>query len=434
MLTGSATPFSQQPIDVRTQILERWRLSYLPPLNAIYKQMTFVGKNLWLKTSPNFYRLSGFPKVPDHYKPGEHYQYDFLKFPAGEGPHVIETDVVIVGSGCGGGVCAKNLAEAGHRVLVVDKSYYFSPSQLPMSEEEGGIHLFDNGGVTTSDDGSINVIAGSTWGGGGTINWSASLQTQEYVRREWAQDRGLKFFETAEFQNCLDRVCHRMGVSADHIRHNHGNQVILEGARKLGYTAKAVPQNTGGTEHYCGYCSMGCGAAQKQGPVVSFLPDAAKAGAEFIEGYRVEKVLFDESSSGKKAIGVKGTWTSRNSQGGVDGPESGRTVREVIVKAKKVILSAGTLWSPIVLINSGLKVNLHSKNNPPTNIPRTGKSVATSISIPSTSSPGSSKKTSDPGKAESSPPSPPPSRTSTVTATAPNLKPRSCSPPSSSPS
>lgn len=65
---------------------------------------------------------------------------------------------MIVGSGCGGAVCAKNLAEAGHRVMVVDRSYYFSPSQLPMSERDGGVHLYVDGGVVTSDDASMFVF------------------------------------------------------------------------------------------------------------------------------------------------------------------------------------------------------------------------------------------------------------------------------------
>jgi len=208
-MTGYSTPFHEQPIHIRESILERWRLSYLPPLNAIHKQMTFLGKSIWLKTSPTFARISGFPAVPDQYKPGHDFEYEFLQFPAGSGPEIIKTDVVIVGSGCGGGVCAKNLAEAGHRVLVLEKSYYFPPSQLPLSEDAGWIHLFENGGIDSSDDASVNLVTGSTWGGGGSINWSASLQPQNFVRKEWAEDRGLTFFETAEFQNCLDRVCHR---------------------------------------------------------------------------------------------------------------------------------------------------------------------------------------------------------------------------------
>jgi choline dehydrogenase-like flavoprotein len=102
---------------------------------------------------------------------------------------------------------------------------------------------------------------------------------------------------------------------------------------------------------------MGCWSAQKQGPAVSWLPDAARAGAQFIEGFQVDRVLFDESGGTKKAIGVKGTWTSRNSRGGVDGPLSERTVRKVTIKATRVIVSGGTLWSPIILLKSGLKVS-----------------------------------------------------------------------------
>lgn len=356
MLTGYASPLQSHSINVRESILDSWRNSYFFPLRAIAKTMSLLGKHIWLKTSPNFDRVTGFAKVPDHYKPGSHYEYEFLQFRAGDEPHVIETDIVIVGSGCGGAVSAKNLAEDGHKVLVVEKSYYFPPSQLPMSEVTSSVHLFENGGVLINDDSSVSIIAGSNWGGGGTVNWSASLQTQEYVRKEWAEERGLKFFGSTDFQDCLDRVCQRMGVSAEHVRHNHGNRVLLEGSRKLGYTAKAVPQNTGGNEHYCGYCSNGCGSAQKQGPVVSWLPDAAKAGAEFIEGFKVDHVIFEEVNGKKNAVGVKGVWTSRNSQGGLDGPLSNRTVREVIVKSEKVIISTGTLWTPVILKNSGLTV------------------------------------------------------------------------------
>jgi hypothetical protein len=358
MLTGYSAPFHEQPIHIRESILNRWRLSYLPPLNVVYKQMTTIGKALWLKSSPTFSQVVGFPAVPNQYQPGSSFPFDFMQFPAGSEPLIIETEVVIIGSGPGGSVCAKNLSEAGHRVLVVEKSYYYPPSQLPMTEDAGWIHLFENAGADASDDGSIGAVQGSTWGGGGTVNWSASLQTQGYVRKEWAVDRGLTFFETAEFQNCLDRVCNRMGVSADHIRHNHANRMLLEGSRKLGYHAKAVPQNTGGNEHYCGHCTVGCGAAQKQGPVITWLPDAARAGAKFVEGFKVDRVIFDESTGSKIATGVRGTWTSRDSTGGVNGPLSGRTVREVIVKAKKVIVSCGTLSSPIVLINSGLDVGI----------------------------------------------------------------------------
>lgn len=305
----------------------------------------------WTKKSAALFPVLGFPRAPVHGKPGKGFDYSFIQFPPGREPAVIETDVIIVGSGCGSGVCAKNVAESGHRVIVVEKAYHYPPEYLPMSKADADVHLFTNGGVDLSDDSSIAVLAGQAWGGGGTVNWSASLQTQGFVRKEWA-DGGLPFFTSSEFQESLDRVCHRMGVSGAHIEHNPTNAFLLEGARKLGYSAKVVPQNTAGKKHYCGYCTLGCGAAEKQGPVVSFLPDAEKAGANFIEGFQAEKVTFENVKGKKVATGVRGLWTSRDSHGGVDGTD--QTTREVVIKAKRVIVSAGTLQSPLLLIRSGL--------------------------------------------------------------------------------
>lgn len=295
--------------------------------------------------------MLGFPRVPVHGKPGKGFDYTFLQFPPGDEPEVIDTDVVIVGSGCGGGVCAKNLAEAGQRVIVVEKAYHYPPEYLPMTEADASIHLFANGGVDVSDDNSIAVVAGSAWGGGGTVNWSASLQTQNYVRQEWA-DAGLLFFTSSAYQDSLDRVCHRMGVSTEYVEHNGNNSTLIEGALKLGYSPKNVPQNTGGNKHYCGYCTLGCGAAEKQGPVASFLPDAAKAGAQFVEGFDAEKVLFERINGKRTAVGVKGLWQSRDTNGGVSGSDG--TTRSVIIKAKRVIVSAGSLQSPLLLLRSGL--------------------------------------------------------------------------------
>ena len=313
--------------------------------------------------------MLGFPKAPVHGKPGKGFDYSFVQFPPGTEPEVLETDVVIIGSGCGGGVCAKNVAEAGHRVIVVEKAYHYPTQHLPMTEADAAIHLFMNGGIIQNDEGSVAVIAGQAFGGGGTVNWSASLQPQRFVREEWAGE-GLKFFTSPKFQNSLDRVCHRMGVSADHVEPSKNNQLLQEGARKLGYSVKPVPQNTGGKKHYCGYCTLGCGLAEKQGPVASFLPDAEKAGAKFIEGFDAEKVIFEKIDGKNVATGVKGHWKSRDSNGGVSDPN--RTTREITIKAKRVIVSCGTLQSPLLLLRSGLKnshigrnLHLHPGSSPP---------------------------------------------------------------------
>ena len=346
------TPIHDQPFDFRERVFASWDMSRLPPLRAIYRALTASFKKTWASVSPTIGPVIGFPRVPIHGKPAAGFNYEFLQFPPGEQPETVETDVVIVGSGCGGAVAAKNLAEAGHRVLVVEKSYHYPTDHFPMGFAEGNVNLFESGGATMSDDGSMAILAGSTWGGGGTVNWSASLQTQNYVRQEWS-DGGLPFFTSLDFQKSMDRVCERMGVDTAHIEHNHANETILDGAKKLGYAAKAVPQNTGNGEHYCGYCMMGCPSGGKKGPTESFLIDAAKAGAVFAEGFHVDKVLFSRNSGNRAAWGVKGTWTSRDSHLGTDSQDAVR--REVIIKAKKVIVSSGTLQSPLLLLRSGVK-------------------------------------------------------------------------------
>lgn len=183
------------------------------------------------------------------------------------------------------------------------------------------------------------------------MNYSASLQTQGYVREEWA-NTGLPFFTSLEFQVALDRVCARMGVNLD-TEHSHANQVVLEGARRLGYAAKPVPQNTGNGEHHCGYCMMGCHSTGKKGPAESFLVDAAQAGAKFMEGFHANKVLFDRTSAGQVASGVEGIWTSRDTHYGVSSNDA--IIRKVIIKAKTVIVSCGSLHSPLLLLRSGLR-------------------------------------------------------------------------------
>ncbi|KAK1751867.1 long chain fatty alcohol oxidase [Echria macrotheca] len=360
LLTGSTVPVHEQSLADREAVLQRWSSSWFGTPRVLYKTFTSLAKVTWLQTAV-YAEAAGFPAVPTNWKPVESaFEFDFLQFSAttsDDEPAVVETDVVIVGSGCGGGVAAKVLAEAGHRVLVVDKGYYFPPSQLPMTADGGAFHLLENNGLISSVDSSVNVVGGSCWGGGGTVNWSVSLHTQGFVRKEWAEEHGLPFFESAEYQDCLDRVCDFMGViRGDQVRQTHRGKMLLEGSRRLGWPAEVCPQNTGGKEHWCGHCHLGCGAGEKQGPAVSWLPHAARNGAKFAEGFAVDHILWDETdtSGDKVATGIRGTWTSRDSSGATIG--SDRTTRQVIVKAKKVIVSAGTLNSPLVLMKSGLTV------------------------------------------------------------------------------
>jgi len=359
-LIGTTTSFADLSISERQQVLQGWRDARLPLFRKLFRSLAALLTQTWVRLSPTLGNVLAYPRVPLNHNFGEGFPFKFLQFPPSDtpvkaSPETIETDIVLVGSGCTGAVAASMLADAGLSVLVVDKSYYYSPKHLPMSEVDAARNLFANGGVTCSDDGLMNLVAGSCWGGGGTVNWSASLHLQGYVREAWRASSGIPYFTSAAFQNDMDAVCEVMGVGTQYIEHNFGNKQLLEGARKLGMNGKAVPQNTGGAAHSCGYCTLGCGSCGKKGPTETWLPNAARKGAQFIEGFEVEEVIYEgkDAAGNRKATGVRGLWTSRDSNSGTSGTD--RYTRPVVIKAKHgVVISAGAMHTPLLLKRSGI--------------------------------------------------------------------------------
>ncbi|KAI8623620.1 long-chain fatty alcohol dehydrogenase [Xylariaceae sp. FL1651] len=350
--TGYWTTFPHQPLQVRTSILRSWQRSWFFLWPALARIFIAVGKACWSQTNQAYLQLNGYVSYDESVPPGPSVDYNFIQFEDSPEPVRIETDVIIVGSGCGGAVCAKVLAESGFRVIVLDKGYYFPPDKFPMPLDRLD-NIFQGGGGLASTDGSTLVTAGQCVGGGGTVNWGASLQTPASIRKEWAQ-AGLAFFESADYQDTLERICNDMGVSDAFIQGNHTNNILLEGSHKLGWRAATCPQNTGGSTHNCGSsCGLGCRTGQKQSSSAFWLPAASRAGARFIEGFDVSHVLF-AADDPTKATGVTGKWTSRDADGNSDSSKP-QTQNTVEVTAKTVILAAGALNTPLILLRSGLK-------------------------------------------------------------------------------
>lgn len=98
----------------------------------------------------------------------------------------LDIDVVVVGSGAGGGTIAYELVRAGYNVLVLEKGGFFTAADFARWREcEAMAHSFEKGGLCTSADGNVVVLAGSCVGGGTSINWSASFYTPQFVLEDW---------------------------------------------------------------------------------------------------------------------------------------------------------------------------------------------------------------------------------------------------------
>lgn len=84
---------------------------------------------------------------------------------------VVHCDAVVIGSGAGGGAAAAVLAEAGLKVVVVEKSSWQRASELSQQEAQAFETMYERSGFLSTEDGAVGILAGSTFGGGTTINW-----------------------------------------------------------------------------------------------------------------------------------------------------------------------------------------------------------------------------------------------------------------------
>lgn len=263
----------------------------------------------------------------------------------------IRCDAVVVGSGSGGGVVAGVLASAGYKVLVLEKGQYYARSNLSLLEGPTLDQMYEGAGMLTTRDMGIVILAGSTVGGGSTINWAASIRPPEHRMREWAHVHELEIFESPLFKEALDVVCEKMEVQQECPKEGLNNMVLRKGCLELGYPVENVPRNAP-ADHYCGWCSLGCKDGKKKGVSETWLKDLVDSGnGVILSGCEVIKVLHKRKNNGK----------GRDIATGVAFKLDGES-QPCLIEAKATIVSCGALNTPTLLKKSGLKNSNIGKN------------------------------------------------------------------------
>ncbi|GAA3445410.1 GMC family oxidoreductase N-terminal domain-containing protein [Planomonospora venezuelensis] len=255
---------------------------------------------------------------------------------------VIEADVVVVGSGAGGGTIAGVLAAAGRSVVVLEAGGATSERDYRQLEAEGKEMMY-RGGLSVSADGNVGLLAGYTLGGGTTINWHNCVRPSDAVRREWAREHGLDGLDTAEFDRHLEAVLARMGANDRCSDFNGPHQRMAEGAKALGWSMHTAVRNVDEATYdpvAAGYTQFGDPSGSKRGTLTTYLRDVYDHGAKILVRTRADRVLTE----GGRAVGVEAVHTD---------PGSGET-RRVTVRAADVVVACGALETPALLLRSGI--------------------------------------------------------------------------------
>lgn len=334
VLYGRPTPFVALDVAGRATAMERMAASRLPTTRQAFKVLKLL-TGLVATTSTiesPVWTAMGYPgpdgPPPDVPKP--------IAPVAVTEPTTWSADVVVIGSGAGGGVAAGVLAGRGLDVVVLEAGGYFNESDFTHREAQSTRDLFLDGALSATSDSGVGLLAGSALGGGTLINYTTSFATPDRIRDEWDGVAGFGDVFTGDAFTISSTAVHqRLGINRDHNALS-GREVLLEkGLSNLGWHVDRMPRNVVGCpENGCGFCTMGCRMGARRCTTTTYLQDAHRAGARIVVGADVRRVVTENGvAKGVEAL-----------VGGVP----------LTVNARAVVVAAGALNTPAVLLRSGL--------------------------------------------------------------------------------
>lgn len=253
----------------------------------------------------------------------------------------LETDVVIVGTGAGGGTTAEILSQAGLKVLMIEEGPLKTAANFKdMDESRAYADLYQEGAGRTTSDGAINVLQGRSVGGTTTVNWTSSFRTPPETLRHWAEVHGVTDASPETLAPWFARMEQRLGIAPWGAAPNANNAVLKRGCDALGWESHVIPRNVKGCWD-SGYCGLGCPVNAKQSMLVSTIPSALKLGAELIHHLRVQRVIFEKDQvTGVDCIALDPALCVKP------------TGVRVQVRARHYILAGGAINNPALLLHS----------------------------------------------------------------------------------
>jgi choline dehydrogenase-like flavoprotein len=255
-----------------------------------------------------------------------------------------EADVVVVGSGPCGAVVAKELAEAGRRVVLVEEGPPFTPSDFALDGALSMARTMREGGLRATRGYVMPTLQAICLGGGSLVNSAICVRPPDFVFDAWCEGFELSRTTGKDLAPHFDAVSAFLGVAPtpDDVQ-GARNLLFRDGCRALDIPSEPIARNVRGCRG-SGECFTGCRSRAKQSMDLSYVPAAIRAGARVLTSVQVQQVRAE----GTRALGIEGQ---------VVAPFGGPRSHRVRVDAKVVVLSAGVMATPVLLQKSGNLAN-----------------------------------------------------------------------------
>jgi choline dehydrogenase-like flavoprotein len=248
---------------------------------------------------------------------------------------LLDTEVLVIGSGAGGAVTAATLARAGHQVTIVEEGPWVDPDATePFSLAEMAAKYRHGGSSAALGRPAIAYAEGRCVGGSTEINSGLYHRLPVELADEWKRVYEIEEFGGDSLDPYAQRIEDELGVSRLPGAPPTSSAVLERGAAKLGWQA---------VEFSRVFKYETNGRAVKQTMARTLLPAAIEAGANIIADCRVRKLL----RSGDR---IMATSCERTRPDG--------TVEDITVRADHVFVCGGASQSPAILQRSGIWHNI----------------------------------------------------------------------------
>jgi choline dehydrogenase-like flavoprotein len=251
----------------------------------------------------------------------------------------LEADVVIAGTGAGGGMAAEILSEAGLHVVMIEEGPLRSSTDFHMLEHEAYPSLYQASAARQTKDRGITILQGRNVGGSTTVNWTSSFRTPPETLAYWRDRFGLAMYTPEFLEPWFELVERRLSIHTWTVPPNENNAILRRGAEKLGIPTALIPRNVKGCWNL-GYCGLGCPTNAKQSMLVTTIPSALDRGAVLVHHARAERF----SLGGDDVSGL--TCSALDAGGQRNRPY------EITVTARAYVAAGGAIGTPALLLRS----------------------------------------------------------------------------------